>query len=89
MSTELVVEVLRHALWTTFCLVAPILAVGFVAGIAVSLLQIVTSIQASSFGSVPRLTAFLAGLIVLMPWMLKKLMAYTTVLFGDLGRYAR
>ncbi|MEN6534038.1 MAG: flagellar biosynthetic protein FliQ [Bryobacteraceae bacterium] len=89
MSTELVVEVLRHALWTTFCLAAPILAVGFVAGIAVSLLQIVTSIQDSSFGSVPRLTAFLAGLIVLMPWMLKKLMAYTTVLFGDLGRYAR
>ena len=35
------------------------------------------------------LGVFLASTLLLMPWMLKKLMAYTTALLGDLGRYAR
>ncbi|HSB12917.1 MAG TPA: flagellar biosynthetic protein FliQ [Bryobacteraceae bacterium] len=88
MSFELVVDVLRQSLWTTFWLGAPLLLVGFIAGIGVSLLQIVTSIQDSAFGTVPRLAAFLAGLVLLMPWMLKKLAAYTVAVFGDFGRYA-
>ena len=64
------------------------LAVGFVVGIVMSLVQILTSIQDSSFSTVPRLTAFLAALVLAMPWMLAKLIAYTTALFGDLGRFA-
>ena len=43
-----------------------------------SLMQILTSIQDSSFSTVPRLTAFLAALVLAMPWMLGKLIAYTT-----------
>jgi len=37
---------------------------------------------------VPRLTAFLLGLL-LLPWMTSRLIAYTTSLLGDFGRYAR
>ena len=60
-----------------------------VAGIVMSLLQIVTSIQDTSFSTVPRLLAFLAGIMLLLPWMLMKLMAYTTGILGDLPRFAR
>lgn len=88
MSPELVVEVVRQALWVTFWLGAPLLLIGFLAGILVSLLQVVTSIQDSAFGTVPRLVAFLAGLVLLMPWMLKKLSAYTITILGDFNRYA-
>jgi flagellar biosynthesis protein FliQ len=73
---------------TTFWLSLPVLAVGFVVGIVMSLTQILTSIQDSSFSTVPRLTAFMAALVVAMPWMLAKLIAYTIGLFGDLGRFA-
>jgi flagellar biosynthetic protein FliQ len=72
----------------TFWLSAPLLAIGLVAGVVVSLLQIVTSIQDTAFSAVPRLLAFLAGIMLLMPWMLMKLMAYTTSILGDLPRYA-
>jgi flagellar biosynthetic protein FliQ len=72
-----------------FWLAAPLLAIGFIAGIAISLVQIATSIQDNAVSSIPRLTAFLLGLLLLLPWMLQKLLAYTTVLFGNLGRYAR
>jgi flagellar biosynthetic protein FliQ len=88
MNTSAVVDLMRTAFLTTFWLSLPMLAVGFVVGIAVSLAQIVTSIQDSSFSAVPRLTAFLAALILAMPWMLTRLIAYTTTLFGDLGRFA-
>jgi flagellar biosynthesis protein FliQ len=88
MTTASVVDLLRTAFMTTFWLALPILAVGFVIGIVMSLAQILTSIQDSSFAAVPRLLAFLAALLLAMPWMLTKLIAYTSTLFGDLGRFA-
>lgn len=89
MNSSVAVEIFRQALWMTFWLSLPLLAIGFVAGIFISLLQIVTSIQDSSFGAVPRLAAFLFGLLLLLPWMTTKLIAYTIALLGDFGRYAR
>jgi flagellar biosynthesis protein FliQ len=89
MTPETVVEIMRQAILTAFWLSAPLLAIGFAAGIVVSLVQITTSMQDNAFSTIPRLLAFLGGLLVLMPWMLQKSMAYTVSLLGDLGRYAR
>ncbi len=89
MTVEMVTDILRQALLATFWLGAPLLAIGFAAGIVVSLVQITTSIQDTAFNTVPRLAAFLAGLILLMPWMFKRMAMYTTTLLGDLSRYAR
>ncbi len=46
------------ALLATFWLGAPLLGIGFVAGIAISLIQITTSIQDTAFNTVPRLAGF-------------------------------
>ena len=54
-----------------------------------SLIQIVTSIQDAAFSTVPRLVAFLVGIMLLLPWMLMRLMAFTTSIIGDLPRFAR
>jgi flagellar biosynthetic protein FliQ len=89
MTPELAIEILRHALEMAFWLSAPLLAVGLVVGILVSLFQIVTSIQDTAFGTVPRLCAFLVSLIVALPWMLQKMTSYTVSILGDLSRYAR
>jgi flagellar biosynthesis protein FliQ len=89
MSTGAAVDLFRQALMTTFWLCLPILTIGFLVGVVISLVQIITSMQDASFGAVPRLAAFLLGLLLLMPWMLNRLMVYTTQLFGDLGRYGR
>jgi flagellar biosynthetic protein FliQ len=89
MTVAAVVGLMHGALMTTFWLSLPILSIAFVVGIVISLAQILTSIQDSSFSAVPRLAAFLAALLLSMPWMLNKLIAYTTTLFGDLARFAR
>ncbi len=89
MTPELAVNIIRHTLLETFWLSLPLLAVGFVVGIAVSLVQVLTSIQDTAFGAVPRLTAFLLGVLLMLPWMTSRLITYTIALFGDFGRYAR
>jgi flagellar biosynthetic protein FliQ len=76
-------------LLSAFWLGAPLLAVGFVAAIVVSLIQIATSIQDSAFSAVPRLVAFLASLLLLLPWMMERAMSYATSILGDLAHYAR
>jgi flagellar biosynthesis protein FliQ len=88
MTPESVVEIMRQALLTTFWLAAPLLAIGFFAGIAISIAQIATSIQDNAVSSIPRLTAFLAAILLLLPWMLQKMMAYTIGILGNFSRYA-
>ena len=89
MNQHVVVDLIREALTNTFWLCLPLLAVGFVAGLVVSLLQIITSVQDPAFGSVPRLAAFLGALVLFLPWMLMRLCAYASSLFGDFARYAK
>jgi flagellar biosynthesis protein FliQ len=89
MTPDTVVQIIRDALMLTFWLAAPLLAIGFIAGVATSLVQIATSIQDNAVSSIPRLAAFLVGLLLLLPWMLQRTISYTVALFGDLGRYAR
>jgi flagellar biosynthetic protein FliQ len=88
MTPEMAVDIFRHTLLQTFWLSLPILAIGFCVGIVISLLQVLTSIQDTSFGAVPRLAAFLFGLLLLLPWMTAKIISYTVALFGDFSRYA-
>jgi len=87
MSPENAIHVIREALMAAFWLSAPLLAVGFVVGIVMNLVQVATSLQDSAFSTFPRLAAFLGGFIVLMPWMLNKISAYTTMVFTDIVKY--
>ena len=89
MSPSAITDLMRDTLMTTFWLSLPVLAVGFIVGIIVSLVQILTSIQDASVGTVPRLAAFLGALLLALPWMLTQLTNYTNRLFGDLGRFAQ
>lgn len=89
MTSSVVVDITRQAFLTAFWLSLPLLVIGFVIGVVISLIQIVTSIQDASFSAVPRLAAFLIGIVLTLPWMLSKMLDYTAALFGDFSRYAR
>ncbi len=89
MTASTVTEAMRQMMMTAFWMSLPLLAIGFVAGLVMSLVQIVTSLQDPSFAAVPRLAAFFVGLLLFLPWMLMKLTAYTSDLFSGLGRYAQ
>jgi flagellar biosynthesis protein FliQ len=88
MTPELAIQIVSQALMTAFWLAAPLLMIGFTIGIAINIVQVLTSMQDSVFSTVPRLAAFLAGFLVLLPWMVSRMTDYTTALFHDLWRYA-
>jgi flagellar biosynthesis protein FliQ len=89
MTPEFVIQTVRDALMTAFWVSAPMLIVGFVVGVVISLVQVVTSMQDSAFSTIPRVAAFLVALLIALPWMLKQMMTYTVAILGDFGKYAR
>ena len=89
MNADQAVNLARQALMMAFIVSAPILAVGFVVGIVVSIVQILTSMQDPAFNTVPRLAAFLAGILLLLPWMTERMVVYTTGLIAGMAAYAR
>lgn len=89
MSPDGVAHLVGQMFVAAFWISAPLLAIGFIAGIVISLIQVVTSIQDSAFNAIPRLIAFLGGCLVMMPWMVHKSMAYTIDILGNLSRYGR
>jgi flagellar biosynthetic protein FliQ len=88
-TAQFIAAILRDAMMAAFWLSAPVLLVAFIAGIVISLLQIVTSIQDSAFNTVPRLVAVLAALILSLPWMMQKASTYAVSILGNLSRYAQ
>ena len=69
MSQSDVFGILMHALTLTVELSAPVLVVGIVAGVLVSLFQAVTQINDSTLALVPKIAAVFVTLAVCGPWM--------------------
>ena len=89
MTPTMVSEILRQALMTAFWASLPLLALCLIAGLVMSLIQILTSLQDTTFATVPKLAVFVFGAILLLPWMMTKLVSYTSALLADFSRYAR
>jgi flagellar biosynthetic protein FliQ len=84
MPHALVVDLARNALLMTVTLAGPLLAVALAVGLAVSVLQAVTSIQEQTLSFVPKLFAVGAVFLMMLSWMLQQLVRYTTELFRSL-----
>jgi len=73
----------------TLKLSVPILTLGMVIGIIVSIFQTATSIQEQTLTFIPKLIITALALIGLSPWMLQQIMTFTINLMGRLQDYAR
>jgi flagellar biosynthetic protein FliQ len=74
---------------TTLLIGAPILAIATVISLAISIVQVLTSVQDATVATVPRLLAAAVAVILLMPWMLRRLGMFTLQLFSDFHPYLR
>ena len=82
MSIDQATEMIRNALILTLLVCAPMLLIGLVVGILVSLLQAVTQIQEQTLTFIPKIAAMFAAAILLMPWIGQQLLAYTQQMLG-------
>ena len=70
-----VLDVARDAIYTLIIVASPVMMVGLVVGIAISLLQALTQIQEMTISFIPKILAIFVTLIVALPFMAEKLHA--------------
>jgi len=89
MNPDLVGQLAREALETTLFLSLPILGIGLIVGLLVSLFQAVTQIQEATLVFVPKIVVVFLALLVLSPWMMRKMMFYTEQLIVNLPQFVK
>jgi flagellar biosynthetic protein FliQ len=89
MSQEIILKLAKDTLQITLMISGPLLVVSLIVGILVSIAQVVTSIQDMTLSFVPRVIAVFVTFLLVLPWMLSTLLAFTSQLYGHLERFAR
>ncbi len=85
----MVVTIIRQGLTTVLKVAGPMLGVGMIVGLAVSIFQATTQIQEQTLSFIPKILAIFLTLIVCGPWMLRVLIEFTTELFSYLTQVSR
>jgi flagellar biosynthetic protein FliQ len=73
----------RDALLMVLIISAPIMGVGMLVGLVISLLQSMTQLQEQTLSFVPKIIAMIGLAIVLIPWLAGRLIAYAQELLGE------
>ena len=81
MSPQQASELIRDTLLLAMVISAPMLVIGLVVGILISLLQAITQIQEQTLTFIPKIVSMVLAAIALMPWMSHRLMQYTVDMF--------
>lgn len=84
MNQDTVVNLATQAMTLAFEVAGPILLVGLVIGLAVSLFQAVTQIQEQSLSFIPKIVGLAVLIVVLGPWMMDKLINYVVNLYTSI-----
>jgi flagellar biosynthetic protein FliQ len=88
-TPEFVVGFAREAMEMTLVICLPMMGVGLAVGVLISVFQAATQIQDATLSLVPKLVAMFIALILAFPWIMDKMMTYTTKLFTNLPQYIR
>ncbi len=89
MTPEFVISFAKEGILLTILLAMPMLGLGLVVGLAISIFQAVTSIQEMTLIFVPKILAVFLGLLFFAPWMLERITAFTTRVIQDIPLYVR
>ncbi len=87
MTPEFIVGFSRQAVEVALMLSLPILGLGMIVGLVISIFQAVTQIQEMTLTFVPKILAVMVGMMFFGPWMLTKLMNFTHQIFTNFPSY--
>jgi len=78
MTTEFAIELLKAMIYQALAISTPILIAAMIVGLAVSLFQAVTTISEQTLTFVPKTLAVTGVLLLLLPWIMRSLIEFTT-----------
>ena len=84
MDQDTVINLASQAMSLAFKVAGPLLLGAMVVGLLVSIFQAVTQIQEQSLTLIPKIAMIAVIMVLLGPWMLDQLVAYTTNLYSSI-----
>jgi flagellar biosynthetic protein FliQ len=78
MTPEFAIELLKNMIFQALTISAPILLTAMIIGLCISLFQAVTTISEQTLTFVPKALAVIGVLLVLLPWIVRSLIEFTT-----------
>ena len=89
MTPEFVVGFARQAIELALLISLPMLGVGLAVGLIVSIFQTATQIQDQILAFIPKVLAMFIALLIAFPWIMDKMVTYTTEIFLNIPNYIR
>ncbi len=89
MTPEFVVGFAKEAIGLTILVAMPMLGLGLIVGLLISVFQATTSIQEMTLTFVPKILAVFFGLLFFAPWMMEKLITFTEKIINNIPIYIR
>ena len=89
MTPEFVVNFAQEAIKVTILVSMPMLLLGLIVGLAISIFQAVTQIQEMTLTFVPKILVVLVALLYFASWMLEQLMHFTITTINQIPYYIR
>ena len=87
MSGDLGIQMAQEALRMVLLISAPMLGLGLLVGLAVSVFQATTSIQEQTLAFIPKIVAVFVAILIFGPWMLRLMVEYVTNVLVNLPYY--
>ena len=89
MTTEVVIDIAREALWLIIKCAAPLLLVSLIVGLIISIFQTVTSIQEQTLTFVPKILSIFITIILCGGWIMNNIVEFMDRLFQNFATYVR
>jgi flagellar biosynthesis protein FliQ len=89
MTSDAVIGLMAETIKITLLISAPMLIVGLVVGVVISLLQAVTQIQEMTLVFVPKIVAVMITMVAALPWMINLLVSFTQNIFANIPMYIK
>lgn len=72
-----VLDIARDGMMVMLLVSAPMLLVGLVVGLTISIFQTLTHIQEMTLTFIPKILAVFGSMVLFLPWMLRELTEFT------------
>ena len=89
MTPEFVIGFARQSIELTLMVSLPMLGIGLIVGLTVSIFQAATQIQEMTLTFIPKIISIFLALLISFPWIMDKLITYTRELFLNIPNYIR
>ena len=87
MLGDVVIQLGQEALMIVMLVSAPMLGLGLLVGLMVSVFQATTSIQEQTLAFIPKIVAVFVAILIFGPWMLRIMVEYVTNIMVNLPLY--